>query len=171
MLPLPICPLRSAPITILSFFDNDLISYSNSSQNSSFSWSVHPTWGAYADTVFMLIVSINSVACQKFCLPPICCPSISLQQQLPLRVSLCCIHDGTSYSLLLSPFLRLVSWIHAISIFRLVLVSASSLLFLVIVPMLRNMTFILTLGSASFLIRQRCAGGSLRPLVAQLRRR
>ena len=32
VLPLPICPLRSAPITILSFSDNELISSSNSSK-------------------------------------------------------------------------------------------------------------------------------------------
>ena len=62
VLPLPICPFRSAPIKILSFSENYLISSSNSSQNSSFSSSVHPTWGAYADTMFMLIVSINSFA-------------------------------------------------------------------------------------------------------------
>ena len=54
---------------MLSFSDNDIISSSNVSQNSSFSSSVHPTWEAYiyiyADTMFMLIVPNSRFAVMR----------------------------------------------------------------------------------------------------------
>ena len=131
-----------------------------------------PTWGACT-----LIVSINSFAVISLSEILFTSKMLSLHfspTTIVTPFSLCCIHDRTSYFIAFSyvpclcslpPCLLYtcnidLSSCHGVSQF-----STFSC------PCPYDMTFILTLVSASFLSRQRCAGGSLRPLVAPLRRR
>ncbi len=60
LFPSPTCPLKSAPITTLSYLGTLTNTSSNLLQKSSFSSISHPTCGAYALMTFIITPSISS---------------------------------------------------------------------------------------------------------------